>query len=208
MLTLAGYFDESGTHAGSPAVSVAGYFSTPEQWQAFETDWMEALDDFGILRFHRTEFANKAKAFASWTDSQRRERFLRLVAIINRHVIASVGFALSNAEFDANFSEKAKRLTGGAYELAAVCCLMQAARLLDSTFPSTRIRYVFERGAAGAGQVLKVFRMECQRPRSEGKTETARHQTGRERGYPASGGRYTCIRTIPPSSPPTRNRSS
>jgi hypothetical protein len=33
------YLDESGTHAASKAVSVAGYLATPERWNAFSVEW-------------------------------------------------------------------------------------------------------------------------------------------------------------------------
>lgn len=36
LLMLAGYFDDSGTHDGSPAVVVAGVIGTQEQWEAFD----------------------------------------------------------------------------------------------------------------------------------------------------------------------------
>jgi hypothetical protein len=164
VLTLTAYLDESGTHAGSPAVSVAGYLSTPEQWQVFEAEWLTALGDFGVPSFHMTDFANRAKPFAHWNESQRRERFRRLVEIINRHALFSVGHVVPTASFDAIFSDKAKRIVGGAYGLAATVCFLDAAKLLDPQFPSARIKYIFEMGAEGTGQVLKTFRQNSKDP--------------------------------------------
>jgi len=41
---LIGYFDESGTHAGSPAVAVAGVLGPQDDWNRFESSWRWFLD--------------------------------------------------------------------------------------------------------------------------------------------------------------------
>ena len=51
---LDAYFDDSGTHQGSPAISVAGYMSTPDRWKRFESEWRETLDAYGVEFFHMT----------------------------------------------------------------------------------------------------------------------------------------------------------
>ncbi|HEX8274814.1 MAG TPA: hypothetical protein VF615_19430 [Longimicrobiaceae bacterium] len=157
---LQGYFDESGTHAGSPAIAVAGYISTVEQWSEFTVEWKEALDEFGMpdsAAFHMTDFVNRRKHFKGWTEEERRGRLARLIQIINRHVIASIAIVIPGAAYAAVMSDKAKRITGGAYGLAATACFMDAAALLEPTFPTVRIAYAFESGAKGIGQIMKVF---------------------------------------------------
>lgn len=157
MLALHGYFDESGTHDGSEVVTVAGYISTAEQWELFGRDWANALKDYGLESFHMTDFANGAKGYRGWTEQERRIRFARLIGLINKHVIASVGIAIPTRSFEQIFPKHAKRFVGGAYGLAAACCFLDAARILESGYPSARIAYVFEAGSRGAGEVMKVF---------------------------------------------------
>ena len=164
MLVLNGYFDESGTHDGSDAVAVAGYLSTAEQWDAFDGDWSAALGQWGVRHFHMTDFANGAKPFDTWSAEERHTRFAVLTQIIHAHVIASVGWVIPTRLYDAIVSDTAKRYTGGPYGLAAVGCFIDAAHLLRPTFPASRIAYVFEHGARGAGQVLKVFQQNMADP--------------------------------------------
>jgi len=158
VLTLHAYFDESGTHADSDAVTVAGYISTAEQWELYTRDWTAALAEWRLTTFHMTDFANGVGPFRFWTEEERRFRFARLIRIINDHVIASVGIAVPMRAFDQIFPKPAKRFIGGAYGLAATCCFMDSARILASSYPSARIAYVFEAGAPGVGEVSKVFR--------------------------------------------------
>ena len=42
---LHAYFDESGTNAGAPVLSVAGYYGTKEQWGKFESLWLPVIPD-------------------------------------------------------------------------------------------------------------------------------------------------------------------
>ena len=157
VLVLDGYFDESGTHAGSDAVAVAGYLSTSEQWELFEREWQTALHEWGVECFHMTDFSNRAKVYRSWTDQECRFRFARLVSIINRHTLASIAIIIPVKSYNHIFSKQGKRFVGGPYGLAASACFMDAAKVMDADYPSARIAYVFEAGAPGGGEVLKVF---------------------------------------------------
>ena len=42
------YLDESGTHAGSRAVVVAGFVSNVSKWEAFSEQWSAALNEWGV----------------------------------------------------------------------------------------------------------------------------------------------------------------
>jgi hypothetical protein len=161
VLVLKGYFDESGTHDGSRAISVAGYLSTPEKWLAFEQEWQAAKDAYGLEFFHMTDFVARQEEYADWSDAERGERLANLIAIINRNVIASVGFALPVRDYYSIFSKTAKRYVGGPYGLAALSCFMDASKAIRSQLPDARIAYVFERGVKGKGQVMKVFDRVC-----------------------------------------------
>ena len=158
VLTLHAYFDESGTHADSHTVTVAGYIARPEQWTAFDTEWRQALSDFGIDQFHMVDFANGAQAFATCTKQQRETRFLRLAEIIDRNVLASVGMSISRKMFNAVFPKWLRRAFGGPYGLASSACAMDAVGLMKKMDPDAWIAYRFESGAPGASEVGKLYR--------------------------------------------------
>jgi hypothetical protein len=161
------YLDESGTHDGSQAVSVAGYVSTPEAWTRFEADWRAALDDFGIDMFHMSDFENRAGDFQRWPNELRQERLARLIRIINTNVIASFGTTIMCSQYADTFSSEAHRFVGGPYGLAAVMVMMDLGKILRLTGALGSIAYVFESGALGAGQVLQVFTANEQNPKQK-----------------------------------------
>ncbi len=151
------YFDESGTHADSEAVAVAGYLSTSELWASFKIEWRKVLADHAIDAFHMTDFAVGAKQFKGWAESKRRDCFGRLIKIINAHAIGSVGTVIPANLYKQIFSAKANNFVGGPYGLAATACFMSLAEILRLIGIQGWIAYVYDIGAHGRDQVYKVF---------------------------------------------------
>lgn len=168
VLNYTAYFDESGTHSGSDVLTVAGYISSSDGWRIFSAGWQAALTDYSLDHFHMTDFANQAPPFDAWTESKRRECLGRLIKIINETAFGSVAISLSPKSFDVIFSVRAKAICGGAYGLATSACFLDLAESLRSS-PEIDgwIAYVFESGAAGAGQVSKVFTANERDPKSK-----------------------------------------
>ena len=158
------YFDDSGTHAGSQVVTIGGYVSAPFCWLLFESEWQDALDDFGIDFFRMSQFANRAGVFQGWTEGQRRARLPRLIEIINRNAIMSVGVGIDRKLFDSVISEKAKAFVGGAYGLAFSCIAIEISKEISKVHPEAQVAYVLESGTAGAGEILKVFQENLKDP--------------------------------------------
>jgi hypothetical protein len=167
LLILAGYFDESGTHDKAEAITVAGYLSTPERWEAFEREWKAALEEFRIPFFHMADFCNGASSYRDWGPELKLERFDRLVKIINAHVLMSVGYTILVSRYRALFSPKARRAGGGAYGLVANCCFIDVAEYCRENHPYAWVRYFFESGAAGAGEILKNFQLNARIPQQK-----------------------------------------
>lgn len=157
LMILTGYFDESGTHAGSDVVSVAGYVSTPTRWVRFDEEWREAMADYGLEFFHASTFANRAPPYDEWSEDERHKRFTNLAGIINRHTEFSIATMILTRLFDETFSPEVRAHCGGPYGLAAVATFMETAKRVNEHYPDQWVSYVFESGARGAGQVLAHF---------------------------------------------------
>jgi len=56
---LKAFFDESGTHRGSPATVVAGYVGTDEQFVVLARAWAAELKRADLKTFHYAEFQNR-----------------------------------------------------------------------------------------------------------------------------------------------------
>jgi len=61
---LAAYYDESGTHSGAMALSIAGYISTVEKWENFQIEWLKMRDDEGYEYFHMADLESLKGQFS------------------------------------------------------------------------------------------------------------------------------------------------
>lgn len=160
VLTLTGYFDASGTHAGSEQVVLAGWLSSDKGWIPFEEEWRALLDHYGLPMFHMREFAHTRGAFERWSDPQRRIRFGQFAALIAKYAISSLAVCVPVKEFEAEFTPAARKHVGGPYGFAASVLMLEASHFVEESLKPDgtpfEIAYVFESGDLGVGQVMKL----------------------------------------------------
>ena len=69
-MNLTSYLDESGTHAGSPAIYVAGSLATAARWRKFELGLAALKRNYNFSVFHATEFKHRSGQFAKWSPEK------------------------------------------------------------------------------------------------------------------------------------------
>lgn len=79
---FSGYFDDGGHPDDQPAVIVAGFVGTKEQWLIFEREWMEILSPLGIEQFHMTDF----ETCRVWSRRKKDEILSKLVSVIRERI--------------------------------------------------------------------------------------------------------------------------
>ena len=149
---LDAYFDDSGTHQGSPAISVAGYMSTPDRWKRFESEWRETLDAYGVEFFHMTDFASGMQQFKDWPRAKREPRLNKLISISNRNVLFSTASVVPAEVYDASL-----RHLSHPYDIAARQCLVMALGYARQAKLAGTISFVFESGTRGAHNFLAAY---------------------------------------------------
>lgn len=93
MLTIHGYFDESGSHAGSPVLCVAGYAFEKREARLLAKEWDAVLREYGLPFFHMVDCAHGNQAYSELSMERRIKLQTSLMNIIKRR--AAQGFAVS-----------------------------------------------------------------------------------------------------------------
>jgi hypothetical protein len=150
------YLDDSGTHATSDVVVVAGFVSEASRWEQFSHEWQAALDCYNLDYFRMADFESSQGQFKDWKGQQRKKRFNRFLGIIKKYVLTSVGWAIPRSSFDVILSDLAKRICGDAYGLAALACFRSLAQLAIHPEVDGWFRYVLESGTRGRDALSRI----------------------------------------------------
>src|SRR3954466_11795718 len=78
------YFDESGTHAASSVLCVAGYAFQKREARMMAREWSAVLRRYGVPFFHMADCAHGNDHFASLARQQRIDLAKSLIDIIKR----------------------------------------------------------------------------------------------------------------------------
>jgi hypothetical protein len=170
------FFDESGTHAGSAVVCVAGYLFDEPQVAHFEREWRDLLGRYGVPCFHMSDCAHGAGAFADIAKAERVELARTAIGIIRRRARMGLAAAVAEPEFRKVFPEPEYREWLSGYTLCAHVCLLGVAQWADRWEIHEPIRYSFEAGAAKQAEFQTYLQLLLSSERHRGWRERMRIQ--------------------------------
>jgi len=167
-LILTAYFDESGTHGGSPVTVMAGALGTKAQWGRFPSEFALLKMSHGFNIFHAKEFKARNGRFAGWWP----ERCLRLIFdlqnLIGNSDMDGVEFVLDNRDYDSYYriGKRSNKLQlNSKYGLCFRQCLFYIVIFITKKFSrypiasvdETSLNVVIEGGHKNVGSVTKIF---------------------------------------------------
>jgi hypothetical protein len=137
-MVLTGYFDESGTHAGSELTLMAGFVGDARQWRKFEKRAGKLFGRFRVDIFHAVDVRRSDKDFAGWSVDRKIEFFDEFQHIINETL--QRGFASSGA---------ARRPTPSTLSSThwcrmlptAPCCVAVGSRFMGGSRPRWKVNF-------------------------------------------------------------------
>lgn len=143
MNLIEAYFDESGTHDGSPVMCVAGYLLEAEESKVFTREWNSALSDLGLSHFHMIDCAHGIEEFGQISKQERIDLVIRLIAIINGRVERGLGAMIVAELYDKIMPHQ---IMGSAYNYCLWHCLEGTRIWADEISYHGDIAYFFESG--------------------------------------------------------------
>ncbi|MHB8483398.1 MAG: DUF3800 domain-containing protein [Nitrospiria bacterium] len=144
MAMITAYFDESGTHEGSPVTVVAGYVSTGEQWLKFDDEWKAILKDAEIPYFRMSLHQNRQDFYRNWDESKRNRILERLILTIRVRAQIPISASVAKSDYQEVFGESPEI---SPYTFCALQCLARIGEWAEKYNHDEPIAYVFESGA-------------------------------------------------------------
>jgi Protein of unknown function (DUF3800) len=99
---LTSYFDESGTHAGSPATVMSGIMGTAAQGLRVQSEMTRLKRRYGFKVFHTKTFKAAQGEFLGWDDDKRKDLFIEM-GRVTAGVMSAVNCSLPNDEYMRDF---------------------------------------------------------------------------------------------------------
>jgi hypothetical protein len=142
-LMIEAYFDESGTHHGSPLMCVAGYLIESDQCRRFQAEWEAVLSRHGVPYFHMSECAHGVGIFKEISKKDRSEICRSLIETIKLRAELGIAVSVSEAEYRSIVPAHFKL---DAYSFCLHYCLQGVAAWASKYDVRVPISYFFESG--------------------------------------------------------------
>ena len=98
VIVLKAYMDESGTHDGSPVITVSAYLARPAAWRDWTKKWNAQKKPIKVV--HATDCANLEGEFKGWDDARRNEYVAKLLPVLAESDIPGVVVGIQMHEFE------------------------------------------------------------------------------------------------------------
>jgi hypothetical protein len=149
------YFDESGSHDGSPVLCVGGYVFEKHACQALDREWKAVLDRYGLPYFHMIDCAQYAPPFKpTIARSECVEVEKAMIKIVHEHSLG-VAVALDEREYNTIFPPP--HPFGSAYTYCCWLCLTAIYGWIMKSHFEGDIAYFFEAGHSSQAEANRLM---------------------------------------------------
>eukprot|EP01037_Dinobryon_pediforme_P005768 gene5769-5831_t len=164
------YFDESGTHEGSPVTTMAGALATDRQWRAFQVELDRIKKSFEFSVLHTKDLKARAGQFSGWSVEKGMSLISELSKIVAQGITHTSVITLSNTEYDAFYrnNDNPKRMRiDTRYALCMRLTLVSIVEEIIRRFGHndrvlrSRLSVIAESGHKHAGDAERAFTEEA-----------------------------------------------
>ncbi len=149
------YFDESGIHGESKALTVACVLSTDKKWLEFNGEWENCLRLLDLDSFHMTDYENNQGPYKTWGKDKKKEELSNMIEIIHKHVPVLISTSL-NLD-DSLYIESMLNEPSSPFELCFRSCLNQIEKWKIAKGFSEQTAIVYEKGSGYGNIIHKTY---------------------------------------------------
>ncbi len=148
---LGAFFDDSGTHAGSPVVAIGGLLGTEAQWDAFAPAWERKLalplpGKPKLSQFHLSPCRAGKGEFRSYTRAESDLLTAECRRIILNTGLVTVAAAVNRAAWNELVTDDIATELGSPEELCFYKCVETVVNIIRLRKPGEKIMMVFDEG--------------------------------------------------------------
>jgi hypothetical protein len=166
-VVFTGYYDESGTHGGSPFTILAGFVGNAEHWARFEGEWRKVLRKYGLTHLHAKHLFHRQKQHKGWKPQQIRRLMADILYVIqerldpHRDLFFATKTKLNENDYIKSYIENGP-LKGERLDSRYAVCFrafldFNLIWVKGRELSDIPLNFVLEAGHCNAGDALRVF---------------------------------------------------
>jgi len=157
LIMFQSFADESGTDAGQPYSSFAGYIAQEGNWNEFSREWVEALERLGLGKeFHASDFYYKAKQ-KSWPQGYVDECILSLANTIKKWTDDGFAVIMCNEDYNSIVCPAAREKDKFLYHLLFAKVLRLVREFMY--FKRDTVALFFDEQKGYEGRAEEIYRL-------------------------------------------------
>jgi Protein of unknown function (DUF3800) len=149
------YFDESGSHHGSPALCVAGYIMEKEHCKALDVGWKRVLDQYRLPYFRMSSCAHRQKPFDHLLPEECIDAEKAMIALINEHALLGLAVAVNEQDYWHLFGPNSPG--GSPYSFCCWQILAGIKSWIQKNNFDGEISYFYEAGHASKSEANRIM---------------------------------------------------
>lgn len=147
VVVIEAYFDESHTHDGAHALTVAGLIFRPGDAAAMHAEWQKVLQNYGLSHFHMTDCAHGNGEFRRFSRDERIQIEMEMLELMYKYVASMLAMSIREQDFAAWFPGRPTFMGDNAYSLGCWSCLIGVRHWAFMEGASGNLALFFESGA-------------------------------------------------------------
>lgn len=144
------YFDESGTHRGSPVMTMAGYVFERRQAKFFSREWQKDIKRLGISHAHMTDCALGFGEYEKLSMNERIRSEELLIKCIKKRSMYGLSVSIVPQQFE-NIMKDVP-FCHSAYTFLVLLSVNKIREYIKTTGQKGRVSYFFESGHQKAAE--------------------------------------------------------
>jgi hypothetical protein len=149
------YFDESGSHGGSPVLCLAGYIFEKEHCKALDLGWKQVLDQFRLPYFRMSACAHKQRPFDHLSRDETIEVEKAMIALVNEHALIGLAVAVNENDYAHFFGPN--NPAGGPYSFCCWQILAGIQSWISKNNFEGEISFFYEAGHASQSEANRIM---------------------------------------------------
>lgn len=169
IIVLGAFFDDSGTHDGSPVVAMGGLLGTDEQWDYFATAWEKQLVDSvpgkpKLEQFHLSPCRAGREEFRDYTLTEREYLEGQFRRIITNTGMVTVAAAINKIAWNELVTPQIEEILGPPLQGCFIKCIESTISIIRLRKPGEQIFLFFDEGTRqDLGDMARIYKMQAEK---------------------------------------------